>query len=152
MVFVLSAVVPWAFRNAKAFQGVGQKAGKARCSLAIALGPSFLSHLKQGQGKQILHRYKGVGNIYYCNMEEGYSSRWYVVTRVGFWLRVLLLSWGFFPDSDRALLYWEAPIDHLVFGLSTFIPMGFLGFLFFLYPSTYFSTVFIFLYLGLEGG
>jgi hypothetical protein len=52
MVFVLSAVVPWAFRNAKALQGVDQKAGKARCSLAIALGPSFLSHLKQEQGKQ----------------------------------------------------------------------------------------------------
>jgi hypothetical protein len=48
MVFILSAVVPWAFRNAKAFQGVDQKVGKARCSLAIALGPSFLSHLKQG--------------------------------------------------------------------------------------------------------
>jgi hypothetical protein len=69
MVFVLSAVVPWAFRNAKAFQGVDQQAGEARCNLAIALGPSFLSHLKQGQGKQILHGYKGVGNIYSCNME-----------------------------------------------------------------------------------
>ena len=29
MVFVLSAVVPWAFRNAKAFQGVDQNAGEA---------------------------------------------------------------------------------------------------------------------------
>jgi hypothetical protein len=28
MVFVLSAVVPWVFRNAKALQGVDQKAGK----------------------------------------------------------------------------------------------------------------------------
>jgi len=46
MVLVLSAVVPWAFCNAKAFQGIGQEAGEARCSLAIALGPSFLSHLK----------------------------------------------------------------------------------------------------------
>ena len=44
-VLVLSAIVPWAFRNAKAFQGVDQQAGEARCSLAIALGPSFLSHL-----------------------------------------------------------------------------------------------------------
>jgi hypothetical protein len=52
MVLVLSAVVPWALRNAKAFQGVDQKAGEARCSLAVALGPSFLSHLKQKQGKQ----------------------------------------------------------------------------------------------------
>jgi hypothetical protein len=51
MVFVLSAVVPWAFCNAKAFQSVDQKAGEARCSLTIALGPSFLSHLKQEQGK-----------------------------------------------------------------------------------------------------
>ena len=46
MVLVLSAVVPWAFREAKAFQGVDQKAGEARCNLAKALGPSFLSHLK----------------------------------------------------------------------------------------------------------
>jgi hypothetical protein len=46
MVLVLSAVISWAFRNAKAFQGVDKKAGKARCSLAIALGPSFLGHLK----------------------------------------------------------------------------------------------------------
>jgi hypothetical protein len=59
MVFVLSAVVPWAFRNAKAFQGVDKKAGKARCSLAIALGPFFLSHLKQGQGKQSCTGTKG---------------------------------------------------------------------------------------------
>ena len=47
MVLVLSAVVPWAFHNAKAFQGVDQQAGEARCSLAVALGPTFLSHLKQ---------------------------------------------------------------------------------------------------------
>ena len=46
MVLVLPAVVPWAFRNTKALQGVDQKAGEDRCSLAIALGPSFLSHLK----------------------------------------------------------------------------------------------------------
>ena len=46
MVLILSAVVPWAFRNAKAFQGVDQQVGEARCSLANALGPSFLSHLK----------------------------------------------------------------------------------------------------------
>ena len=49
IVLVLFAVVPWVFHNAKAFQGVDQKAGEARCSLAIALGPSFLSHLKTGQ-------------------------------------------------------------------------------------------------------
>ena len=46
MVLVLSAVVPWAFRNAKAFQGIDQEAGEARCNMAISLGPSFLSHLK----------------------------------------------------------------------------------------------------------
>ena len=46
MMLVLSAVVPWAFRDAKALQGVDQQAGEARCSLAVALGPSFLSHLK----------------------------------------------------------------------------------------------------------
>ena len=46
MVLVLSAIVPWVFRNAKAFQGIDQEAGEARCSLAKALGPSFLSHLK----------------------------------------------------------------------------------------------------------
>ena len=46
MVLVLPAVVPWAFRNAKALQGVDQKAGEARCSLTNAMGPFFLSHLK----------------------------------------------------------------------------------------------------------
>ena len=46
MVLVFSAVVPWAFCNAKAFQGIDQETGEARCNLAIALGPSFLSHLK----------------------------------------------------------------------------------------------------------
>jgi hypothetical protein len=69
MVFILSALVPWAFRNAKAFQGVDQKAGEARCCLAIALGPSFLSHLKQGQGKQSGTGEKGVDNIYYYNRD-----------------------------------------------------------------------------------
>ena len=46
MVLVLPAVVPWAFHNAKALQSIDQKAWEARCSLANALGPSFLSHLK----------------------------------------------------------------------------------------------------------
>ena len=46
MVLVLPAVVPWAFRNAKALQGINQKAGEARCCLANVLGPSLLSHLK----------------------------------------------------------------------------------------------------------
>ena len=47
MVLVLPAVVPWAFQNTKALQGIDQKAGEARCSLANALGPSFLSHLEK---------------------------------------------------------------------------------------------------------
>ena len=46
MMLVLSTVVPWAFCDAKAFQGVDQQVGEARCSLAVALGPTFLSHLK----------------------------------------------------------------------------------------------------------
>ena len=46
MVLVLPVVVPWAFRNTKTLQGIDQKAGEARCSLAKALGPSFLSHLE----------------------------------------------------------------------------------------------------------
>ena len=46
MVLVLPVVVPWAFRNTKALQGIDQKAGEARCSFANAMGPSFLSHLK----------------------------------------------------------------------------------------------------------
>ena len=50
MVFVLPAVVPWVFRNTKALQGIDQKAGEARCILANALGPSFLSHLKTKVG------------------------------------------------------------------------------------------------------
>jgi hypothetical protein len=65
---------------------------------------------------------------------------------------VLILSWGFLLVPDRELLYWEAPI-HLIFGLSTFIPIGFLGFFFlFLYPSTCSAAAFVFLQLGLEGG
>ena len=46
MVLVLPAVVPWTFRNTKTLKDIDQKAGEARCSLANALGPSFLSHLK----------------------------------------------------------------------------------------------------------
>ena len=46
MVLVLPAVVPWALRDAKTLQGIDQKAREARCSLANALGPSFLGHLK----------------------------------------------------------------------------------------------------------
>ena len=75
MMPVLSAVVPWALRDTKAFQGVDQGAGEARCSLAVALGPSFLSHLKKNMVKN-LHNYlrytKGVDDIYYCDI-VGYN-------------------------------------------------------------------------------
>ena len=46
MVLVLPVVVPWAFCNVKTLQGMDQKAEEARCSLANALGPTILSHLK----------------------------------------------------------------------------------------------------------
>jgi hypothetical protein len=83
MVLVLSAVVPWALRNAKVFQGVDQKAGESRCSLAVALGPSFLSHLKQKQGKQSGTGAKG--SRYYLLLQQGwYSFHGHVVIRVGF--------------------------------------------------------------------
>ena len=64
---VLSAVIPWAFRDSKAFQGVDQQAGEARRSLAVALGPSFLSHLKTRYGEklaQIFEVHKGVDDFY----------------------------------------------------------------------------------------
>ena len=53
MVLVLPAVIPCAFRNTKTLQGIDQKAGEARCSLANALGPSFLSHLEQGKSQRV---------------------------------------------------------------------------------------------------
>jgi hypothetical protein len=49
-VFVLSAVVSWAFGNTEAFQGVDQKARETRFFLANALGPSFFGHLKTKVG------------------------------------------------------------------------------------------------------
>ena len=41
MVLILSAVVPWAFRNAKAFQGIDQEAGETSVT-----GPPKLNQLK----------------------------------------------------------------------------------------------------------
>ena len=67
MMLVLSAVVPWAFRDSKVFQGVDQEAGETRCSLAIALGPTFLSHLKARYREklaQIFEVHKGVDDFY----------------------------------------------------------------------------------------
>ena len=48
-----------------------------------------------------------------------------------FLLGGLLLSWGLFLDPKRTLLQWEVLIHHVIFGLSTFIPVGFFGFFFF---------------------
>ena len=67
MMLVLSAVVPWAFRDSKIFQGIDQETGEARCSLAVALGPSFLSHLKTRYGEKLAHIFevhKGVDDFY----------------------------------------------------------------------------------------
>jgi len=83
---------------------------------------------------------------------EGYSFHGYMIIRIGFWLGVLLLSWGLFLDPDRALLWWKTLIHHIIFGLSTFIPMSFFEFFFFLYPPTYSSASLVFLHLGLESG
>ena len=54
-----------------------------------------------------MHRYldtKGIDGTYYYNM-EGYSFHGYMIIRIGFYLGVLLLSWGLFLDPDRALLW-----------------------------------------------
>ena len=51
---------------------------------------------------------------------------------------------GLFLDPDRALLWWKTQIHHIIFGLSTYIPMGFFGFFFFLYPPTYSSASLVF--------
>src|SRR6185312_12784762 len=40
-------------------------------------------------------------------------------------LGVLLLSWGLFLDTDRAFLWWKTLLHHIIFGLSTPIPIGF---------------------------
>src|SRR6185369_15560865 len=42
-----------------------------------------------------------------------------------------LLSWGLFLDPKRALLQRKVLIHQVIPGLSTFVPMGFLGFFFF---------------------
>ena len=82
---------------------------------------------------------------------------------------VLLLIWGFFLTPNGALLQWEA-LFYGVIGLSTLIPMGFLGLFFFglsayilvslygiflfvfLYPSTYSPASLIPLHQSLESG
>ena len=81
---------------------------------------------------------------------------------------VLLLIWGFFLTPNGALLQWEA-LFYGVIGLSTLIPMGFLGLFFFglsayiplsffgfffflLYPPTYSSASLVLLLSGLESG
>ena len=89
---------------------------------------------------------------------------------------------GLFFDPDRALLWWKILTHHIIFSLSTLIPMGFFEFFlfslsasnpmgffgfflfglsasfpmgffgFFLYPPTYSSVSPVFLHLGLESG
>src|SRR6185503_4197832 len=96
-----------------------------------------------------------------------------MVTRLlgqGSSLGVLLLSWGLFLDPKRTLLQWKILIHHVIFGLSTFIPVAFFGFFFFglstyipmgfhgffffffLYPSTYSSASLVLSHSGLESG
>ena len=115
-----------------------------------------------------MHNYLGytkeVDDIYYCNM-VGYRLHGYTIIRAKVLAWVLLLSWGLFLDPDRALLQWKTLIHHVIFGLSTFIPMGFFGFFFFglsayiplgffgfffFYPPTYSSASLVFLHSGLE--
>ena len=82
MVLVLPAVVPWAFRNTKTLQGIDQKAGEARCSLANALCPSFLSHLKNRDRMRKLCTntwvQKGIDGLYF-------------ITGLGIWFMDTLL-------------------------------------------------------------
>ena len=96
MMLVLSAVVPWAFRDAKAFQGVDQEAGEARCSLAIVLGPSFLSHLKTRYGEklaQLFEVHKGVGD-FYSWPHGGVQLYGYTI------IRAKVLAWGATPIME----------------------------------------------------
>ena len=99
----------------------------------------------------------------------GYRLHGYTIIRAKVLAWELLLSWGFFLDPKGALLQWEILIHHVIFGLSTFIPVGFFGFFllslsayvlmgffgfffFFLYPPTYSSASLVFLYSSLESG
>ena len=81
MMLVLSAVVPWGFRDSKILQGTDQETGEARCSLAVALGPSFLSHLKTRYGEklaQIFEVHKGVDDFYSWH-QDGVQLHGYMI-------------------------------------------------------------------------
>ena len=108
MMLVLFAVVPWAFRDGKAFQGVDQQAGEARCSLAIALGPSFLSHLKNKGMVKSWHNYlrytKGVDDFYLWPHGGVQLHGYMIIIRAKILAWRQLLLWGFFLNSKGALL------------------------------------------------
>ena len=100
MVLILSAVVPWAFRDSKAFQGVDQEAGEARCSLAVALGPSFLSHLKKRYGEklaQLFEVHKGVDDFYSWH-QDGVQLHGYMIIIKGSSLETTPIM-GILPQS-----------------------------------------------------
>ena len=63
---------------------------------------------------------------------------------------MLLLSWGLFLDPDRALLWWKTLIHHIIFGLSTFIPVGFFGFFLFSLSAYVPMGFFGFFFFGLS--
>ena len=76
MMLVLSAVVPWAFRDSKAFQGVDQEAGETQVQLGSRPGSILPQPSENKDRVKNLRNYlrytKGVDDIYYCNM-VGYN-------------------------------------------------------------------------------
>ena len=63
---------------------------------------------------------------------------------------MLLLSWGLFLDLDRALLQWKTLTHHIVFNLSTLIPMGFFRFFLFILSAYIPIGFFGFFFFGLS--
>ena len=86
MVLVLSAVVPWAFRNTKAFQGIDQEVGGCQVQLGKSPG-SILPHPSDNKDRvnklcTNIWVQKGVDGIYYYNM-VGYRFHGYTIIRIG---------------------------------------------------------------------
>ena len=85
MVLVLSAVVPWAFHNTKAFQGIDQEVGGSQVQLGKSPG-SILPHPSDNKDRvNNLHKYlatKGIDGTYYYNM-VGYRFYGYTIIRIG---------------------------------------------------------------------
>ena len=72
MVFALSAVVPWAFRNTKAFQGIDQEVGGSQVQLGKSPG-SILPHPSDNKD-----RVNKLAQIF------GYKGdRWYLLLQHG---------------------------------------------------------------------